>query len=657
MTKLSEAVREKVAKINIEMLDTLEMTSIQYAVMYKGEIVLSGASGVYDKKESKPLDQNIMYGIGSISKVYTTAAVMLLVDQGKLDIDQSFQFYVPDFEMADKRYVDITPRHLMNHSSGIYGSHFRGAFLYEDNDTYVRDQLLANLKDATLKYAPGTFSAYCNDGFQLLELLIERVSGMKYGDYLKTFFFEPLGLNNTKTPLDDFDNARLARAYTSVADGALPVLSTNAIGTGGLVATAEDVCRFGQVLTGKKILSQAAAKAMSAKEYEKGLFWVQDEDRTGSLAYGLGWDNVHLPPFDQLGIRAVAKGGDTSHYHAILICLPDHDMMAAVLSSGGYGFTNRLLAATLLQEALREYGIIEETAPPMTFTEPIKTAMPSALLKYNGIYAEYGAFINIEIEDGEFELPALLKGLIPSDKYVYTGEGMFTNSDGTVTMQFLEQPGDLIFVQANIALVFPFGNVISKSFIYQKLATCPLELKTAAVWEKRAGKRFFPVNDKYTSDNFLTMMNPVIKNGLSVNTELGYAFGGCQITDENTAQNILYARDVSDLLFEIKNGVEYLRIKDEIYINEDYIPDLDAKQTTVTIAADGYTKHFWVKGAAGGKTMTVQLPRNSAFAVYSNELEYKCFSTITKLNTAELAEGDLIAFVGAAGDVFTISLV
>jgi len=651
--KLSSAVHEKGNKIARAILEQLKATSIQYAVMYKGEIILSDNAGIYDKRGLRSLDKDVLYGVGSVSKVYVTAAAMLLVDKGQLDIDKPYNHYVPEFKMADGRYVKITSRMLMNHSSGIYGTHFKNSFLLEDTDTSNLDSLLDNLSTCKLKHEPGMFSEYCNDGFQLLELLVERISGMKYNEYLSKFFFEPLGISNTKTANDYYDRTKHARFYMPVCDGAQPVETTNLLGTGGIISTAEDMCRFGQVLMGKKILSEASAKTMAQKEYLNGM-WHRDPAEDNLFAYGLGWDQVHVPPFNKLGIQALCKGGDTMHYHASLICIPEHDLVAASASSGAASFLNYMLVIELLLEALKENGIINEFPAPRTFTPPTKVDMPDELLKYQGIYGSSGKFLNIEIKDGEFVLPAMLS-LIPEQKYVYAGDGKFVSPDGTVSAFFAEERNGLTFLQTDAALSFPeIGTVLWKAFGHQKLDPNPIDGRTAAAWENRRGKTYLLCDDKYTSPRYMSA-SPVSHIELSVNS-IGYAFGGCRIADENYAENVLYFRDVIDFRLRAADGVEYLDARGNAHIREDFIPKLKADETTVTIAENGYVQYFKIDGDAVGKTITVQLPKASAFAAYNEKGEYKNLSTITGNNTVELANNDLIAFIGSPGAEFKITL-
>ena len=102
--------------------ETYGTTSLQYALIDGGEIVVSGQTGKNDINDKVPLTSNTVYGIGSTSKMMLTAAVMKLVDEGKIDLDVPVVNYMPDFTMKDNRYKQITPRMLLNHSSGLLGT-------------------------------------------------------------------------------------------------------------------------------------------------------------------------------------------------------------------------------------------------------------------------------------------------------------------------------------------------------------------------------------------------------------------------------------------------------------------------------------------------------------------------------------------------------
>jgi CubicO group peptidase (beta-lactamase class C family) len=132
-------------------------------------------------------ESDSVLNIASVSKMYVTTAAMQLVDKGLVNLDAPVTDYIPDFKMADERYKDITVRMLMNHTSGLMGSIYEGALLFDEKSSDYHDSFLNKLSKESLKSNPGSFNCYCNDGFTLLEILIERVSKMSFTDYLKEY--------------------------------------------------------------------------------------------------------------------------------------------------------------------------------------------------------------------------------------------------------------------------------------------------------------------------------------------------------------------------------------------------------------------------------------------------------------------------------------
>lgn len=124
--------------------------------------------------------------------------------------------------MKDSRYTQITPRMLLNHSSGLLGKPGPNVALYNDNDSYAHDHLLEQLATQNLKADPGAFSVYCNDGFTLAEILVERVSGMSFTTFLHKYITKPLEMNHTRTPRDPMDLKAMAGIYSSTYEGQLP---------------------------------------------------------------------------------------------------------------------------------------------------------------------------------------------------------------------------------------------------------------------------------------------------------------------------------------------------------------------------------------------------------------------------------------------------
>lgn len=114
----SAAAAQRIADALVQ---TYGANSVQYALIDEGSIVLSGSSGGFSRTDNRPVTPHDMYGIGSTSKMFTAAAAMQLYERGLIDLEAPLTTYIPEFRMLDARYAEITPRMLLNHSSGICG--------------------------------------------------------------------------------------------------------------------------------------------------------------------------------------------------------------------------------------------------------------------------------------------------------------------------------------------------------------------------------------------------------------------------------------------------------------------------------------------------------------------------------------------------------
>ncbi|WP_409179038.1 serine hydrolase domain-containing protein [Brevibacillus fortis] len=648
---------EKIAEEKAALLTKSNGTnSVQYALIDNGKIILSGQTGKNDQKGKQPLTKDTQYGIGSVSKVYTAAAVMKLVDEGKVDLDVPVVHYVPEFKMKDERYKRITTRMLLNHSSGLQGSSSSNTMLFKDNDTYAHDTLLRQLSNQSLKADPGAFSVYCNDGFTLAEILVERVSGMSFTEFLHQRFTEPLKLNHTKTPQDKWEDDKRAGLYIPTYQGQLPIESVNAIGSGGISSTAEDVVGYSQIFMGQgeRILSDKAVKAMEQEEYKKGM-WPGDGDN--SINYGLGWDSVKLYPFSEYGIKGLAKGGDTVLQHAILVVLPEQKMAAAVLSSGGDSSTNQLLATELLLAALKEKGAIKDIKPNKSFGKPVKAKMPQDVAKKAGFYGDSVSHCKIEItKNGELFLPSK-----PEEKYVYTEDGSFINEKGTSKLNIVTEKNGRTYLRESTYKSTPgLGQDAITHYLAEKLEDNVLSKETAAAWAKREGVKFYLVNEKFSSSGYLAqqMLTTQItrKDGLT-----GY-WDGRKITGPNTAEHqlqipVMAGRDTTQAHFYTESGNEYMEMAGLLYVSGSNIKPLDASQTSkVALQANGYAKWFTIPEAAAGKTMTVALPAKSTFAVYDEKGECINFTVVSGNNKVKLPKNGTVVFAGTPNSEFAITL-
>lgn len=651
---------EKIAAEKAKLLtETYGTTSVQYALIDNGKITVSGQAGINDIEGKIPLTEDTMYGIGSTSKVFTAAAVMKLVDDGKINLDAPLVQYIPEFTMKDERYKKITPRMLLNHSSGLQGSSLNNAFLFEDNDPHAHDTLLKQLATQNLKADPGAFSVYCNDGFTLAEILVEKVSGKDFTAFIHEHFTEPLNMDHTKTSQDTLDLSQMAGLYYPAHQGQLPNETINVIGTGGIYSTAEDLVQFAQIFTGEAegILTDASVKAMEQEEYKKGL-WPEVADN--SFDYGLGWDSVRLFPFNQYDMKAVTKGGDTILYHASLVVLPEQNMAAAVLSSGGSSSTNQMLANEILLHTLKEKGTIKEFKPEKSFGKPVQADMPDNMSEFAGYYGVTNQQMKVDIKDGELSITVPMMPDYPAEKYVYTADGTFVSADGSIKVSFVKEKNDRIYLWVRQYVSIPgLGQMALSQYSAEKMEANPLSKETAAAWAKREGETFYPLNEKFTS-----LMYFITKPTVEINSKSGlegYLIDK-KIIDADTAVSqhqvpAIGSRDTSEFRFYKEKGVEYLEGAGSLFISGKHVKPLyKGKKSTVTLQADGYAKWYTVPEAAAGKNMTVTLPAQGAFAVYDEKGTVVNYSVVSGSNEVKLPANGAVVFAGAPGSAFGITL-
>ena len=630
--------------------------SVSYALWQDGQVVLTGSAGVYSRTEDRPLTDDVLYGVGSISKTYTAALMMTLVEAGQVDLDETVTTYLLDFTMADERYEDLTVRMLLNHSSGLMGSAGPGSFLFGDGTHDASDDLLERLKTQTLQADPGAYSVYSNDSYTLAQLVIEAASGMDYGDYLHQEIIEPLGLENTCVPADNAAADRFARAYLSAGDNrALPTETVAALATGGVYASAADLAAFGGALCGEGLLTEESLAAMAGDEYLRGL-WPQDSE-DDALAYGLGWDSVHMFPFNRSGIQALVKGGDTLVYHSGLVVLPAYDMAAAVVSSGGVSTYDQAAAARILMDALALEGVtVDETAALDTAEA---APMPQELTALSGPYGTSTLLYDVDITaDGVMTLT--VSGA--SMTLTYREDGTFRDEANSALMRLVEEDNGRVYLFQKAYTPLPgLAPTAVAEYVMERLPDYEAPQEALDAWHAREGKIYLQTNEPYTSALYpLSGVFAAISfQGMPEGAE-SYMLTN-QIVDGNTAVPVLQipgvgSRDSGTVSIRDVDGVEYIELNGGLYMDAAAAPAVyPGALSYCTIQPDGGAR-WHTAGEAAGKTMTVTVPENGGFCVYNADMTLAASSWIYGDTTVTLPEGGLIVFAGDPGARFTIAL-
>lgn len=621
-------------------------------------------------------DGEYIYCVGSVSKIYSTAAVMQLADEGKVGLDTPITEYIPNFKMADERYKDITVRMLMDHTSGLMGSTTVNSNLYDDNDTYNHDHLLEDLASQRLKAEPGKYAAYCNDGFGLLELIVENVTGMTYTDYVRENISDKLCVTDTGTPLNMYRDEKLVPSFSA---SGLPLDTSYCmtIGDGGIYATASDTARFGAAFfTGDEtLISDNAKNAMATRH----------NDNEYSDDNGLGWDYAEMLRYKQCGVKVVGKGGDTSMDHAFLMTAPDENISVAVLSNGGGSTQNELVAQALMDTVLQEKGI--------TVTDP---ELPECTIadKIPDEYKAYEGWYIMNIMGGS---DTLCRVTFPDNKYLhiekissrkteYTDYVLTADSDFAELAYEVEESGfdkrlaaggssrlsfekntDGTFMRVSGGMTYPgLGSFDIKTYAGQMIDENNVGEDVLNSFKALDGKKILLVGDKYSSGNY---EDKSIGQFFVINELKGYAFLSgkkmdklLKITDSRhlvSPKNIpsSSSRDLLDITFETdKNGRQTMKTSFGMeYIFADDIPEFDASVKNVELT--GSAAWYSISDSIANTPVTVTRPENSAVIVF-NKFDEPIYTSHVKDagNIIPMPKGGRVLFLGEQGSKFGIAV-
>ena len=629
--------------------------SIEYSVCEGNNVLISDAVGMHNRSTNKPATNESMYGIGSISKIYTTASIMKLADEGKIDLDLPVTQYVTDFKMKDERYKKITVRMLINHSAGFLVTTQGNVSLREENDRTGFDRFLKDLSEENLKSDPGEVSAYSNDCFTLAQIVVERVSGMKFNEFIENTFTRPLGLTNIKTPLDDFDRDRLARSYSKNTGAERLTESFIEVGMGGMYSTTEDNCKFINAITNENagVLSKKSIEAMKQSEYLKGI-WPTDADNN-VVAFGLGWDTVNLFPFNRYGITALGKIGETLDYTSYVISIPQYNISVTVASSNGAFINNERLAVDCAFGVLKKKGIVGQALPELKFNSEKSQSMPENLIDFKGTYFTQYGYYNVDInKDGTLSYYDYECNNIITLHHTYSG--YFVSDDGYTAIRFVkEKNGKTYMERRTYGPASGFYQFCSYEYMAQKVEENVLSSEVQKAWKERANKLYF-VADEVPSSEFY-------EYGLGLwigENVMGY-INGSRIVSENESKAEVKLSGFNGCEgyaynFYKEDGIEYVKHGGIVYMSQDGVNLLSNEVKSVTIGDNGYTKWYYIPEEFDGKVLSSSIPDKSNIVVFDSNGTCQYNFNNYKQDHASLQKGGYVAFVGQKGTSFNFEI-
>ena len=302
-------------------------------VAQSGKVFFKGAYGLanIDNRIFNTVDTK--FWIASMSKQFAAATAMLLVQEGKLRLDNCISDFLPDYPEPAGR--EITLHHLLTHTSGIMQDNpLQGAYAENKNRCNTRDELRSYFQDSTLLFSSGTGYQYSNFNYNLLVMMMEKASGTTYGELLRTLVLEPLRMTNTGIEMIDSVPPPYAIGYTyglledpKIAEHSHPSMS---LGAGDIYTTVGDLYLWDQALSNSKLLSYSIKQTMFTP-YANG--------------FGYGWQIGGFPAGSAGdSVSALFHDGGTPGYESIIICIPNDKLLVVILSNANEPWLHMRLA-------------------------------------------------------------------------------------------------------------------------------------------------------------------------------------------------------------------------------------------------------------------------------------------------------------------------
>ncbi len=606
------------------------------AIMVEGKVVYAEGFGMAHREKGIPVDPATPFNIGSISKVHAATAIMLLVDDGKVSLDKPVTDYLPEFRMADDRYRKITVRMLLNHGSGMPGTEGANSFGFRYDDR-VKQDTIQTLARAHLKHAPGAMAVYCNDGFTLAEMIVERVSGGKYIDFLKERIFQPLGLDNTGMGVGEIRGKPVALYYDAQTGKIHPPETLSILGAGGLSSTAEELCRFADAFSAESKLLKAASLAEMKKEQPSAF---RGKLRNPAISFGLGWDFTGFPRYDAAGVQVLGKSGGTGNYSSMVYTVPDKRISVAVIASGVESGAMKI-ALDMLDAVLVEKKLIAKEEKAVRI--PLEAQQfPQDHVSFGGYYASDTKLGQVVFDaDKNSAILYIFKGrekapvvkLIYNNGYYHDAEGSrfyFTDigPEGYLVSCPSMDKIDMIMMQKVKPLAKPNSLKIDMDGkVWLRRNVSPYEAVVAA--------------DSHVAKSWLYGDLP------------GYVvLGGVKRIDSPAFAGMPFdaVRDQTELALFEKNGVTWAWVSDMLYSPARSAVALNVGENSVQIGSDGYNEWLVVKE---GTVLNFTKPERGRIIVFSSD-DVATYDSALDAGDAYVAPGSYIEFAGFTNDLFTV---
>jgi CubicO group peptidase (beta-lactamase class C family) len=394
----AETLFRRLGEVLDESMPKHKVPGVAVGILSDGQEFTRGF-GVTSVDNPLPVDENTLFQIGSNTKTYTGTAMMRLVEEGKLNLDEPIRTYLPNFRMRDPEVTaHLTMRHLLTHTGGFVGDYFEDT----GNGDDALEKFVAAMASLEQLTPLGSEFSYCNSGFSLAGRVIEAVKGMAYEQAMLELVLKPLGLKRSYFFPTDVMLHRFAVGHTRIEDKNYvlrPWQLPRSVGpAGGITASIKDLLKYGRFHLGDGA-AENATRVLSAESMRA----MQTPGTVGELdmKMGLAWRVA-----EKDGPKRIFHGGGTYGHISSFFLYPGIKFGFAMM-------TNSLAPGDLFRDI--DVPLREFLGMPYKMPEPIRMA-PEALASYEGHYVAALDDVDLQVENSDLMMQVTPKGGFPNKK-------------------------------------------------------------------------------------------------------------------------------------------------------------------------------------------------------------------------------------------------
>lgn len=365
--------RDPLAAAEALLVSAEALPGLSVLVARDGKVLFEKSIGFADIEKQIRATPATKFRIGSVTKQFTAVAILKLIEDGELRLEDTLDRFLPDFPRGD----EVTIHHLLSHTSGIPSYTDAPEFMATVTEPTTEEDLIASFAGKEFLFEPGSEFRYNNSGYFLLGHLVRKISGQPLARYWQEHFFTPLGMNDTSVHDPDAGLTNEAKGYSFQDGKTTPALDwnmTRAGGAGAIVSTVQDLFRWNEAVFGGKVIGEdSLARALTVNE--------QSQD---SMRYGYGW-TIN----EYRGLREVSHNGGLQGFLSHLAWYPDQRLTIAVLHNASPPVPSMTPGA--VAQRLAEIFLADDMAP--TPDRKIDTSVDPAIYdRYVGRY-DYGSAV------------------------------------------------------------------------------------------------------------------------------------------------------------------------------------------------------------------------------------------------------------------------